>query len=288
MSLSQLVFYTFKVMKKIFIIIIATLFFISCNNSQKREQDKKIPVEQDNGIGDGAPSLSTAFAQGVEKTHNKEAFLAHNNISFDIALNFNGQERLKGTFTMRTNSSKIKFESKDGKTIIYNGEEVYRTPKEAEMESARFDILTWPYFMAMPFKLTDGGTIWSDVKQVTEKNRDYSKAKLTFEAGVGDTAEDWYQVYVDNNTNLLNYAAYIVTFGKSVAKAEQEPHAILYENYVVIDAIAISDTWKFYNWSEEKGLYGEPIGDATLRNIQFLESADYTVPKNAKKIEAPN
>lgn len=275
-------------MKKSLIIIVATLFFVSCNNSQKKEQEKKIPVEQNNGIGDGAPSLSTAFAQGVEKTHNKEAFLEHNNVSFDISLNFNGQERLNGTFIMRTNSSKIKFESKDGKTIIYDGKDVFLSPNDAEMKSARFDILTWPYFMAMPFKLTDEGTAWGDVKQVTEKNRDYSKAKLTFKDGVGDTADDWYQVYVDNNTNLLNYAAYIVTFGKSVAKAEQEPHAILYENYNVIDNIAISDVWKFYNWSEDQGLYGEPIGDATLNNIQFLESADYTVPKNAKKIEAPN
>jgi len=273
-------------MKKLLLLFAATTLFVSCNENKKQE-DKKMPVEQDNGIGDGAPSLSTAFAQGVEKTHNKEAFLENNNISFDIALNFNGQERLNGTYTMRTNSSKIKFESKDGKTLIYNGENVSLSPKDATMKMARFDIFTWPYFMAMPFKLTDPGTQWGAVQQVTENGKEFSKAKLSFKNDVGDTSNDWYEVYVDNDTNLLNYASYIVTFGKGVEKAEEKPHAILYENYQVVDGIAISDTWKFYNWSEEKGLYGEPIGDATLSNIQFLESADYTVSKDAKNVEAP-
>lgn len=188
---------------------------------------------------------------------------------------------------MRTNSSKIKYESQDGKTVIYDGKDVFLSPKNAEMKMARFDILTWPYFMAMPFKLTDPGTQWGTVKQITENGKEFSKAKLSFKNGVGDTADDWYQVYVDNDTNLLNYASYIVTFGKEIEKAEEEPHAILYENYQVVDGVAISDTWKFYNWSEDKGMFGEPIGEATLSNIQFLESADYTVPKDAKTIDAP-
>lgn len=286
MSLSCLGFYTFKVMKKILLLFAATTLFVSCNET-KKQKTEKIPVEQNNGIGDGAPSLSTAFAEGVEKTHNKEAFLERNNVSFDIALNFNGEERLNGTFTMRTNSTKIKYESEDGKIIIYDGKDVFLSPKDADMKSARFDILTWPYFMAMPFKLTDPGTIWSPVEQVSEKDNEYSRAKLTFKNDIGDTADDWYEVYVDNNTNLLSYAAYIVTFGKSIEKAEEAPHAILYANYQVINDIAISNTWKFYNWSKEEGLYGDAIGDATLSNIKFMESVDYTVPKNAKKVEAP-
>ena len=156
------------------------------------------------------------------------------------------------------------------KLVIYNGKDVFLSPENAEMKSARFDIFTWSYFMAMPFKLTDPGTVWGPVKQVSENNRTYSRAKLTFEKNVGDTEDDWYQVYVDSDTNLLNYAAYIVTYGKAVEKAEKNPHAILYESYEVIDDIAISNQWKFYNWNEEKGLYGEPLGKATSHQNQIF------------------
>ncbi|PVW16351.1 DUF6503 family protein [Marixanthomonas spongiae] len=275
-------------MKKALLIFAVLIAGFSCKNITEKNTEEIMPVEQDNGIGDGAPSLSAAFAQGVENTHNKEAFLAHNNVSFDITLNFKGKERLNGKFTMRTNSSKIKFESEEGNIIIYDGEDVFISPVDATPQSARFDIFTWPYFMALPFKLTDTGTVLGPVEQVTEKGQDYSSAKLTFKNGIGDTADDWYMVYVDNNTNLLSYAAYIVTYGKSVEEAEKTPHAILYANYQVVDGIALADKWKFYNWNSEKGLYGEPIGDAVLSTIKFVESVDYSIPENSKTIKAPN
>ena len=282
----RLVLY-FYGMKKLYLLLSVVLLLASCNTNQKKNQEEKIPTEQNNGIGDGAPSLSTAFANTIESTHNKEAFLNKNNVSFDISLNFNGEERLAGTFIMRTNSSKVKYITKDSTTIIYDGKDVYMSPENSNMKSARFDILTWPYFFALPFKLTDPGTVWGDVEQISEKNKSYSRAKLSFKNDVGDTSDDWYQVYADNETNLLNYASYIVTFGKSLDKAEENPHAILYENYQVIDGVAISDKWKFYNWSEEKGLFGEPLGEAKLTNIKFVESVDYTVPENASEVKLP-
>ncbi|OAB81550.1 DUF6503 family protein [Cochleicola gelatinilyticus] len=273
-------------MKKMIYVFFVAALITGCKES-KENNDEMMPVETDGGIGDGAPSLENAFAQSVEKAHNKQAFLEHDIISYDIQINFGGNPRLDGHVVMKTNSTKIEINIEDGTKIMYDGTDVFLSPSTSEMKSARFDIFTWPYFMAMPFKLSDPGTKWSDLKQITVNNNEYSKAKLSFENEIGDTSDDWYQVYVDNTTNLLSYAAYIVTFGKTKEKAEAEPHAIVYANYEVIDGIAIADQWKFYNWSEEKELFGEPIGNATLTNIKFMDAYDFKVPTDAKKIESP-
>lgn len=277
-------------MKQILTILTLTILLFGCkqqtnNKIEEKEPENRMPVEADNGIGDGAPSLEVAFAQSIEKAHNKEDFMKQNIVSFDFLLNFGGQQRMDSKITMRTNSSKIKIENSDGSTLLFDGEKVFISPATAEMPSARFAIFTWPYFAAMPFKLTDPGTQWSDMKQT--ENNEYTRAKLTFEENTGDTAEDWYIAFSDTKTNLLSYVAYIVTFDKSIEKAEEEPHAIVYKNYEVIDGVPISNRWEFYNWTEEKGLFGDAIGDATLTNIQFSNIADFTVPSDSKTVEAP-
>ncbi|GHC64938.1 DUF6503 family protein [Ulvibacter litoralis] len=274
-------------MKKIILLLVLIVAATACNETKKNTEEKAIPVEKDNGIGDGAVSLSDAFAQGIEKAHNKEGYTSKKAISYDLLLHFNGKLRLDVKVTSLTNSSKIRYDFKDGSSIIYDGSEVYLSPANKELKSARFDIFTWSYFMSMPFKLTDPGTQWSGFEQKMINEEEVSRAKLSFKSDVGDTSDDWYMVYTDPETNLLNYAAYIVTFGKTVEKAEAAPHAIAYTNYTVVDGVAIADMWDFYNWSDEKELYGDSIGNATLTNITFLDDADFTVPADSKIVEAP-
>jgi len=279
-------------MKKLLILLLVSTSMTFCNDNKKAEEntetEEMIPVEPNGGIGDGAPSLENAFAEGVEKTHNKQHFMSHQAISYDLNVVFKGSEPLDAKVTMLTNSTKIKMVFPDSSAVIYDGNNVYVTPKTSEKPMARFNIFTWPYFFALPFKLTDEGTKWGNLEQMDVNSNPYSRAKLTFEDGTGDTANDWYWVYVDNKTNLLSYASYIVTFGSDVKKAEENPHAIVYSNYTVIDDIPMADEWKFYNWSEEKGLYGDPIGDAKIRNIEFLDEADFSVPNDSKTVAMPS
>ncbi|MAZ72968.1 MAG: hypothetical protein CMC70_07450 [Flavobacteriaceae bacterium] len=45
-------------MKKVYFIVLIAIATISCRNQQKTD-DTMIPVEADDGIGDGAPSLDS-------------------------------------------------------------------------------------------------------------------------------------------------------------------------------------------------------------------------------------
>ena len=133
-------------------------------------------------------------------------------------------------------------------------------------------------------KLRDPGSNLSILGNRLLGARQHVAAKLTFHQGVGDTPDDWYIVYADPQTGYLMSMAYIVTFGKDLAEAEKEPHAITYDGFDNVDGVVISTRWNFWNWSPAEGIHGMPIGDAALSNVRFVEPGERTFarPANAR------
>ena len=269
-------------MKK-FSFFLIVLLILSCKQNNTEE---KIPVEPNNGIGNGAtPPPVLTFSENIEEAHNKVAFMSEEAISFDINLNFGGSTRLDGKVSMTTNSSKVRVDKADGTSIIYDGNEVYISPKSAKKDGARFDIFTWQYFFAMPFKLTDPGTVWEDQGTKSLDSINYNTAKLSFKTNVGDSPDDWYVVYQDPETSRLKAAAYIVTFGQAQEKAEEDPHAIVYSDYKMINDVALATKWSFHNWNEKDG-FGEKLGEATISNFKFFapEGNQFSAPADSQSV----
>lgn len=270
-------------MKKL-ILLFLVLSIFSCKNTNSEE---KISVEPNNGIGDGAtPPQPLSFSENIEEAHNKAAFRMNEAVSFDIDLQFGGKQRLKGKVSMTTNSSRVRVDKADGSSIIYDGEHIAMTPESASAEGARFDIFTWQYFFALPFKLTDPGTVWEEGAMKTLDSVQYQTAKLSFKINVGDSPDDWYVIYQDPETKFLKAAAYIVTFNVEKKEAEQNPHAIVYSDFEAVDQVSVARTWSFHNWNESEG-FGEKLGEAKISNLQFFtpEADHFKIPKNSKKVE---
>ncbi len=279
---------------KHFWIVLFTITLISCNQTKKTEdtiksnveQQESFPVEPDGGIGDGGLSIENVYVESIEKAHKKEEFLNHKAISFNASILFGGKEHITGKFTMLTNSSKIRIDKKDETKLIYNGDKVFLCPENANEKGARFDMFTWTYFFGLPYKLSDPGTKWELQNPRTLDGAEHQTAKLTFEKGVGDAPDDWYILYSDNQ-NVLQAAAYIVSFGSDgdISKAEADPHAIRYKDFKMIDGIPFATKWEFYGWTQEKGLT-EKLGEATITDITFLEEEGtiFNTPDNAKEI----
>lgn len=49
--------------------------------------------------------------------------------------------------------------------------------------------------------------------------------------------------------------------------------AISYSNFEMIEGIPVATSWNFWGWNAAKGFSEEMIGEARLRNIQFMEKA---------------
>lgn len=187
---------------------------------------------------------------------------------------------------MNPSASKTRLVLDGGAIIVFDGEKAWITPKDAPYKKPRFDALTWPYFLAAPFKLDDSGV---NLKSFGEKKllgKMYDVAKITFGSNVGDSPDDWYILYRDKETKQLKAMAYIVTYGKKGKSSAKEPHAIVYNNVKKVKGVSLATDWKFYNWSLEKGVFGDSIGTASVSELEFKKNDDALFKAPAKSVEA--
>jgi hypothetical protein len=225
-------------------------------------------------------SVGNDFSKKLEKAHKKEKFLKSNAIQFNIVATFGGSEWANAKMTLATNSGSGKIEFKDGSQVIYKGNNVYYSKNIKDASGVRFDAYTIPYFFLLPYKLNDKGTVWNDFANKEKDANLYSTGKLSFTKGTGDAPDDWYILYANNKTNLLEKAAYIVTASGNIAEAEKNPHAIEYLDYIEVNGIPIASKWKFWAWVKDSGLTKQ-LGGAALSDFKFVKT-------NAHFFDAPS
>lgn len=236
-----------------------------------------------------ARGAGAAYVNRIERAHGGTAWDEKKAIKAGISLEFGGNRVFEGTMMFDRHLSKSRIELDGGATLVFDGEKAWVSPSSAQVPQARFHLLTWPYFLAAPFKLDDPGANVEFTRQKKLGEKTFQTAKLTFDPGTGDAPDDWYLLYANPADFRLHAMAYIVTYGTPTEKAEEEPHAIVYEKYETIDGMTLSTEWLFYNWSEERGIFGDPIGKVTLRDIAFIEPTAemFTKPEDAKEDELP-
>ncbi|CAM3091395.1 DUF6503 family protein [Flavobacterium frigoris] len=218
------------------------------------------------------------FTDKVENAHHKQEFLAKEAVQFNLKLEFGGEERMDAKFTILTNSTKGVIEYKNGAKIIFDKDKVFYSPTIPNEKSVRFDTFTWSYFFLFPNKLNDPGTIWNTYDNTEKDHENYVTEKLTFTSGTGEAPDDWYVVYADKTTHLIEKAAYIVSINGGKEAAEKNPHAIQYLEYKAVDGIPMATKWIFWGWQDGKGLTDE-LGHATLTNIKFVKAdTNYFTP----------
>ncbi|MEL7089876.1 MAG: DUF6503 family protein, partial [Planctomycetota bacterium] len=230
--------------------------------------------------------------QAIEDAHAAATYENQAAVQSDIVIDF-GPMHLEGTMWFTPSMSKVRLELNDGTTIVYDGTAAWLSPADAAVPGppARFHVLTWPYFVAVPYKLNDPGTNHADVgvKTVRDENEKLPGVKITFDAGVGDTPDDWYMAFADPDTGRLTALSYIVTYGTPLEEASKKPSIALYDDFVEVDGVPFATTWTFHYWDPESGITGDPKGSAKLSNISFVTPpADaFKKPEDATEAKAP-
>lgn len=216
------------------------------------------------------------FVEPIQAAHGLPAWRARQAIQADIKVEFGDQVVLAGTLLFETWVGRVRIERTDGAVLVFDGQDAWVWPADAKADAARFDLLTWPYFVAAPMKLADPGTHITQLDPMPLRDNEIlPAARLTFDSGVGDSPDDWYVLYRDPRNGHLVAMAYIVTYGgKDLQEAQKEPHAITYGDFETIDGVTISTRWQFWLWDANKGIHGEPLGRAQLSRVRFVDRPD--------------
>lgn len=240
------------------------------------------------------PGCSEApIHQSLPATHKQASWNSYEIIGFDLVLWSTGNPRLEASFWLDPALSRSRMETPDGSVIVFDGSEFYASGPE--LNRARFHVLTWPYFLAAPYKLNDPGTVREDLGPTTMDGKDYPTMRLSFRPGVGDTPDDWYIVYQDPDTKRLHGMAYIVTYAKDTARAEKDPHAIRYNDYETFEGIPIATRWTFHPWNrpdssdeasdDQKSADKEVISRDTLMEARLTNFSFYVDRNSAGRNE---
>ncbi|MCB1171015.1 MAG: hypothetical protein KDK25_11795 [Leptospiraceae bacterium] len=194
------------------------------------------------------PSCSEGPLQdSIPEFHEQERWNAYDIIRFDLTLKSADHTGLEATFWLDPALSRARMETPSGTTVVFDGAHFYAAGPE--LKRARFHVLTWPYFLAVPYKLRDPGTEREAMQPTAMNGKRYPTMRLSFRSGVGDTPDDWYIVYQDPDTHRLHGMAYIVTYAKGLQDAESNPHAIRYHDYEQFEGIPIATRWTFHPWN---------------------------------------
>lgn len=262
---------SFKIISSV---TIAAILSVGCENPSKVETSDAKTMTNSEIVEKRVASVeANQLVASIEAAHQKSKFDQMEAVQFDLNLIFGGKTRFEGTVIMTPNGSKIRMQDSSN-TMLWDGEKSMILPDTTNEPGAQFALLTWSYFFAAPYKLSDNGTAHEYLGMKPLGDQQYAATKLTFGENVGQSPDDWYVVYKDQDSDLLAAMAYIVTAGgTSTQEAEKDPHAITYEAYSEVDGIPFATQWNFWSWNNA-GEMNKLLGSATISNIKFIKKTD--------------
>jgi hypothetical protein len=265
-------------MYRVICLTVGLALFSACgpSNSRSEATEPETPIAPERGV--------PAFAQPIEAAHGADTFRSQPGLRFELALRYGDSLELLTEVVMEPDRSRIRMQKENGSKLIWDGEDAYLAPGNADWSQPRSTVLTWPYFVCMPFLLSDPGTSLEPTGESTLLDSTYSTARLTYATGDNHTPSEWYQLYRDDASGQLRAVAYQVT---NFTEAEEEaPHAVTYHNFTAVDGAQFPTELRFWDWNEETGL-GKRWGTARLAGFRFMETDKFTfgIPLSHRKIE---
>jgi hypothetical protein len=235
------------------------------------------------------PQPATPLVRSIQWAHGAATWAQKDAVRCRLVIRFGGSEVLRGSMTYDPHRNRVRIDVDGGRVLVFDGRTAWMSPADQPVPRARFHLLTWPYFLAAPFKLDDPGTRVSRSRLRLLNDTPHESATLTFAPGIGDSPDDWYIVYAEPRTNRLVAMAYIVTYGTPVEEAEKEPHAIVYGGWQTVDGVTFATKWTFHNWSEDEGVHGDAIGSASISGLEFVtpEAGLFEKPEDAVEDPRP-
>jgi hypothetical protein len=139
-----------------------------------------------------ACAAEPSLAEKVERAHGIHAWWGTQVLQARVEITFGDKKMIDGTAYFESNGPRARLDLASGERIVFDGSTCWVSPADATVPMARFHVLTWPWFIAAPFKVRGEGTQLEPFEKVPWEGKTYWGALQTFEPGEGDYPEDWY------------------------------------------------------------------------------------------------
>ncbi|MHC5113376.1 MAG: hypothetical protein ACYTGP_02980 [Planctomycetota bacterium] len=213
--------------------------------------------------------------------HGGDIWLTKGAISGRINVEYTGTDVVTGRFFLEPGTSRARIDLDNGSSMIWDGEKAWTTGRIQNPGQVRFHVRAWLYFMALPFKLADPGTIYEPKEKRSLLWQDHETGRIEFEPGVGDSA-DWFWFYAQPGTNLLQGTGFSVTYGLGPNDPRPRDQSLIYEAFETIDGVTFSTHYRVHAWLET-GPGGTRTGNISIDELEFVDPppGTFTAPPGA-------
>ena len=150
----------------------------------------------------------------------------------------------------------------------YDGNDVWVAPSlDAFPGNPRFSNGLDFYFFAIPFVLADPGTNREPLGRVMVDGAEYEAVKISFDAGVGASPDDYYIVHFDAETHRLHVLLYTVTYRSR--EPNENYNARVYEEWQEVGGLVLPRKVTSYRWDNEQRRLGEKRRETYYDNVKL-------------------
>ncbi len=118
--------------------------------------------------------------------------------------------------------------------LAWDGEKAWSAGSQPPLPPRFLALLNY-YFLNLPWLTHDPGVVLGDPGsgKLWDDPTEYTTLRMTFEAGIGDTPDDAYVLYIHPETHRLEANEYIVTYKALLPEgaAATDPHILVYDEW---------------------------------------------------------
>ena len=155
-------------------------------------------------------------------------------------------------------------------TIVWDGEKAWSTNWAMPMPPRFIASLNY-YFLNLPWLVRDPGVHLAaeGTRRLWDDDTEYETVRVTYDAEVGDTPDDYYVLYIHPQTKVLKACEYIVTYRSILPEGVEHspPHVLIYEAFAVVDGLTVPTRYTIY---EDEAFYA----GCEIMNWSFGRSFD--------------
>lgn len=150
----------------------------------------------------------------------------------------------------------------------------------------QFWTLTPIYFIGIPFVFDDSQVIFELLDEPkTFEGKDYTQVKASYQAGAGESPDDYYVLLIDPETKLVRGAYYTVTSPLVFKGGIPIEKFISLDDLKEVDGLLLAGAHKTYTM--EEGVIGEQLRYTDISQVDFLDrdKVDFSAPEGAKFLD---
>ena len=161
-----------------------------------------------------------------------------------------------------------------GPSMVWDGEKAWSVNWPEDGPPPRFLALLNFHFLNLPWLVKDPGVILAgpESQKLFDDATDWMVLRVTYDSGVGDTPDDWYELYIHPTSYRLKACRYVVTYDELLPEGVDAtpPHILVYDEWEREEGLMVPSRFTIYE--EDGSVYAKCVISGWSFSEPFDES----------------